>query len=140
MKGDGRGNNPLPEKDMKHGGHHVKGSTFTEELLLMIIVRSYNKRGKKINAEKLYAIVRDLEDVRDLSVIRSIIGWTMYNKLVNSLGLYVPRIGKDKVQFIQRKWIDSGDAVFEKKNLKLVRIPRTQLNVLSILGDVLGKW
>ena len=123
---------------MKHGGHNVKGSTFTEELLLMMIVRYNNKRGKKINAEKLDAIVRDLPYAEAL--VEAGMGWTIYNRLVNGLGLYVPRIGKDKVQFIQRKWIDSGDAVFEKKNLKLVRIPRTQLNVLSILGDVLGEW
>ena len=100
--------------------------TLTEEVYMSLIVKHHNALDVRINAEQIYSEIRKTK-------------WNIMHSLAFQ-GLDLSRFGKDKIQHIQKKWIDDGDAVYEKKNLRLIRIPKQIRNAEKILGLITDNW
>ena len=100
--------------------------TLTEEVYMSLIVKHHNSLDIRINAEQVYS-----------EIIKT--KWNIMHSLAFQ-GLDLSRFGKDKIQHIQKKWIDDGDAVYEKKNLRLIRIPKQIRNAEKILGLITDNW
>ena len=100
--------------------------TLTEEVYMSLIVKHHNSLDIRINAEQGYS-----------EIIKT--KWNIMDSL-GFHGLDLSRFGKDKIQHIQKKWIDDGDAVYEKKNLRLIRIPKQIRNAEKILGLITDNW
>ena len=100
--------------------------TLIEEVYMALIVKHHNALDVRINAEQIYSEIRKTK-------------WNIMHSLAFQ-GLDLSRFGKDKIQYIQKKWIDDRDAVYEKKNLRLIRIPKQIRNAEKILGLITSNW
>ena len=67
--------------------------TLIEEVYMSLIVKHHNALDVRINAEQIYSEIRKTK-------------WNIMHSLAFQ-GLDLSRFGKDKIQYIQKKWIGS---------------------------------
>tara|TARA_Y100000590_G_C15741773_1_gene1020531 strand:- start:5190 stop:5993 length:804 start_codon:yes stop_codon:yes gene_type:complete len=85
-----------------------------DETFMKIIVQFHNQRDQQINAEKIYAYKTNLKSLPE----------NLKKQLEDAFGGNIPETkrfppGKDKIQFIQKYWIDNKIATYKKKRLVL---------------------
>ena len=83
-----------------------------DETFMKIIVQFHNQRDQQINAEKIYAYKTNLKSLPE----------NLKKQLEDAFGGNIPETkrfppGKDKIQFIQKYWIDNKIATYKKKRL-----------------------